>query len=1274
MGTPVILIEAHPRRPADGATVPVRLAGGGWRKPFHYFGQHWRAGIVGLPATSSSLDFDGTQAGGGGVAPVSEVRFAGADRATMAELAALYWTDAAVTMWVGPEGDVPPPVDLTGLVVASSVEDGRLRLAFADRAAGLKRPVLVDRFAGTGGIEGPAEWAGEIRTRAWGRCFNLRGRLIHQPANIWCFGDPARSWDAFVELRDRGIAARPADLRLLEWQGSVQATFAALVAAAAPAGGGVVAPSIACVKWWTRPAGDLYADIRGENAGGYVETAPQIAERIVAGRSLLAFAPGEIAAATTARPAAFGWRIASDGATIAGELSEVLADVSLSWTVRSGAIELRRWDWTAPVRHARSHRVSRRETGRPVATRKLGYRRNAAPMARGDLAAAILAADLVLSDGRTLDDLGREVTAIASDTILSRGEKPAAVLSWQTLFAEVDALYQRYAELNEPADVTAPLNAAQVARQALGEYLMSLAPRWDDASVDTSIDPVAWQTAWRDAIDALAIARTAISGRKGDAAPLVRTQWSIDGSTNWHDNYFGADRYYRQSNDGGATWGPAVLGVGEDGARGADGSYLDNVFARAATLPTMPPQEWYDAPPATAFRDVYSSARDHYPTGDVFMRCQPGEVYRITGYIAAENSNHTCNLGLNFMREDGTMNWIAAAGIAARTAGFIDATITVPAGCIRMRPWAQMDGVDGLGSMAYHFTLENPPALWLSTAKRNGDGSFATAWSPPVRISGADGKDGANGTSALSAYLTNPSFQHQTDAAGAPEAIPNGIGNGQMRVLVGDIDVTSQCSFTAQLPFNLFVTVDAAGNYSATNLSGDTGYAFIVASYNGRAISLRLSASRSRAGADGRSPPSIAINASAQVIVTDAVGNLTLNQAVTFSATRLNTSAPILWQVHDGSGIHHRNFGGDTYVTDFADLLAITNYPAAIGRSNTRFCTVSAICDGVVDSVTVITVFNGANGVSIKGDDGLTAQVHTAYANSANGQADFHLSDPVGRRYLGIYKDFVAADSTDPAAYAWSLIKGEDGTSPYALSLGSAALVLNATYAGVTKEGQLPRDVPVTVRQGSNDVTGALTIGVAASANIAASYAGGLLTVTAANADGYIDVTASVGSTVIDTKRLTISRKLDAQPPQTATGQSTTVGTGNPAATTYQAAPTTGIMTLQVPADGQMPVTLFGSYTTVRRGSSTAPQSYVLGMKMMYRAAGSGGAWSDLGGEYTGTAAYWYSNGEGEPGDLYASFTASLTAGASYEFGMLIRKYGGDGNPGYVDRGARVGV
>lgn len=71
--------------------------------------------------------------------------------------------------------------------------------------------------------------------------------------------------------------------------------------------------------------------------------------------------------------------------------------------------------------------------------------------------------------------------------------------------------------------------------------------------------------------------------------------------------------------------------------------------------------------------------------------------------------------------------------------------------------------------------------------------------------------------------------------------------------------------------------------------------------------------------------------------------------------------------------------------------------------------------------------YAGPQGIPGKdGKDGKTQYTHLAYANSADGTKDFSVSDG-NREYIGMYVDFVEADSTDPTKYTWSLIKGANG-------------------------------------------------------------------------------------------------------------------------------------------------------------------------------------------------------------------------------------------------------
>lgn len=82
------------------------------------------------------------------------------------------------------------------------------------------------------------------------------------------------------------------------------------------------------------------------------------------------------------------------------------------------------------------------------------------------------------------------------------------------------------------------------------------------------------------------------------------------------------------------------------------------------------------------------------------------------------------------------------------------------------------------------------------------------------------------------------------------------------------------------------------------------------------------------------------------------------------------------------------------------------------------------------------------------GEDGVSTYTHIAYANSADGTVDFSLSDP-SRDYIGMYVDNTPADSTNPALYNWSKIKGADGSQGIPGPTGADGLTsyLHIAYA-----------------------------------------------------------------------------------------------------------------------------------------------------------------------------------------------------------------------------------
>lgn len=465
-----VLLEARPMRAADAVPVVVHLAGLGSRPYTHAGTNDWWAGITDAPRFRTALAFGQSGWTGGAVPTTGAISFAPSDRARIDALAALVWDDAAVTIWTGDDAAADPvwTVALDGVVAGIAARDGVLTITVADLSKKLARPIAADRFTGKGGIDGGSDAAERLKRRSFGRCWGVEARLLDKAANIYEVGDPSRPLGAIDAVKDRGRAASA--IVVVAWAGSIAATLDVLKATAAPEGGAAVAPSIACLKWWTQPSGPLTVDLRGEVGASYVETVAEIAVRLIDSVGLV---PINAAAAIAARPGAAGLHIDSDSETAGQALDRLLLRSSLLWLLEpAGAVRLLpiAFDAAGPVIDAID--ASREASYKPVTRIVLGYRRNHRIHNSGEISAAVAASDVVYADGTLVEVLkpaqpGADVTSEnkSADTAAVGGRPAQAVLA--TLDA-IDPIIETYPAL---AEQVSAIEEAQVGTDAALEAL-----------------------------------------------------------------------------------------------------------------------------------------------------------------------------------------------------------------------------------------------------------------------------------------------------------------------------------------------------------------------------------------------------------------------------------------------------------------------------------------------------------------------------------------------------------------------------------------------------------------------------------------------------------------------------------------------------------------------------------------------------------------------------------------------------------------------------------
>lgn len=298
-------------------------------------------------------------------------------------------------------------------------------------------------------------------------------------------------------------------------------------------------------------------------------------------------------------------------------------------------------------------------------------------------------------------------------------------------------------------------------------------------------------------------------------------------------------------------------------------------------------------------------------------------------------------------------------------------------------------------------------------------------------------------------------------------------------VMYGTQDITDNCTYTITASQNIQGSWNKeTKTYTVTGLTADSGWVNIKAAYlNNLVVSKQFSLAKQYAGPQGI--PGVGIDGKTTYLhiqyapvqnPTAAQMSKTPNKYIgtytDFSGVDSTDPSKYTWAKFEGDQGAQGPKGADgkssytwmKYATrpdgldmsdnpDYVPLLDSTGSPILDSAGEQIYTVTQATYIGIATNKDTATEStnpadytwsrfrgvdgydgkDGENGIPGKdGKDGKTQYTHLAYANSADGQTDFSISDG-NREYIGMYVDFVEADSTDPTKYTWSLIKGANG-------------------------------------------------------------------------------------------------------------------------------------------------------------------------------------------------------------------------------------------------------
>lgn len=282
------------------------------------------------------------------------------------------------------------------------------------------------------------------------------------------------------------------------------------------------------------------------------------------------------------------------------------------------------------------------------------------------------------------------------------------------------------------------------------------------------------------------------------------------------------------------------------------------------------------------------------------------------------------------------------------------------------------------------------------------------------------------------------------------------------KVMYGSSDITNDCSFTVTKSDSVTGSWDVdTHTYTVTGLSADNGWVDIKAVYLiNLAVVKRFTISKQKQGLEGDkgipgktptiryasmpdgtdmsdNPKYVKLLDSAGNIISDSTGDIIYTSGEAFYVGFLKESAEV--DSTNPSDYEWSRYKGTDGLTQYTHL-AYAN--SADGKTDFSVDNPNREYIGMYvdfeeqDSTnpekyawTLVKGANGAQGVPGKpGTDGKTPYFHIAYANSADGKTEFSVDNSVDKLYIGQYTDYLPDDSTDPAKYSWTKIKGNDGT------------------------------------------------------------------------------------------------------------------------------------------------------------------------------------------------------------------------------------------------------
>ena len=416
---------------------------------------------------------------------------------------------------------------------------------------------------------------------------------------------------------------------------------------------------------------------------------------------------------------------------------------------------------------------------------------------------------------------------------------------------------------------------------------------------------------------------TGPQGPQGPAGASVGVQWSKTGNaSDWHTTYATGDIYMRQQVNG--VWSSAIRAVGEDGQVGADGKYTSLRFQVAATKPAKPtgnsPANWSDAPP------------DGSPLWMVKGEFNSSNQLQGTWSDPVRLDGETVNLNL-FANKAWIASITGASGSGSTVAKNPDELrLRITAGSGANDAYTMPSGGDGT-----FFTKV--------TAGKRYTMSFDTDSALEMRMHVFFIQAGANTTTSSFSWIASTTAGRTSWSF----TVPAGCDRVSVRVSLNNNPSGTNVVSNIKLEEGDFATAFIRNELDTIGADGSQGPQGPQGS-KGDKGDTGATGPQGPQGPNGASAKAFALTSDSLSFSFDTSGNLKSNGTIKIDSWRQNTTAAITWTAKNQAGSTITLGGTATNKT-------ITS--AQFGSS--EYVTVTATCDGITDSITIVRLQDGVN-------------------------------------------------------------------------------------------------------------------------------------------------------------------------------------------------------------------------------------------------------------------------------------------------------------------------